>query len=125
MYNFIMENRYCVCLITAADKNQANKIAEILVEQRLAACVNIIPQIKSIYRWQEKIEKSEEFLLIAKTRAKLSKDIIRAVKEKHTYSVPEVIFTSIEDGSEEYLDWLGANTLFSSNIAPDKEDKSK
>ncbi len=118
-----MESRYCLCLITAPDKNLAMKLAETLVDQRLAACVNIIPQIKSVYRWQEKIEKSEEFLLIAKTRAKLSKDIIRAVKEKHSYSVPEVIFTDILDGSEDYLDWLGANTLFSSNITQDKEGK--
>lgn len=94
-----------------------------LVQKKLAACVNIIAQIKSVYRWQEKIEKSDEFLLIAKTRNQLSKDIIAAVTEKHTYLVPEIIFTNIIDGSDAYLNWLGANTLFSSNITQDKEGK--
>ncbi|GAB4032197.1 MAG: divalent-cation tolerance protein CutA [Elusimicrobiota bacterium] len=119
-----MENKYSVCMATVPNYALAAEIAESLVEKKLAACVNLLTNIKSVYRWQGKVEKSEEVILLIKTRSKLVRDVIQAVKEKHTYSVPEVIFYDISEGNEDYLDWIGANTLFSSNIPAD-EDKGK
>jgi periplasmic divalent cation tolerance protein len=116
-------SKYKVCLITADSEITANKIAEVLIMGKLAACVNIIPKIKSVYWWNDKIEKSEEYLLVVKTKDVLIKDVIQVVKEHHTYSIPEVIFTDITDGNEDYLNWIGANTLFNSNISKDEEIK--
>ncbi len=116
-------SKYCLCLITADSQQVANTIAEGLVSEKLAACVNIINGVNSIYRWQGKIEEAGEFLLIVKTKIILIKDVIKYVKDKHTYTVPEIIFLPIIDGNEEYLDWVGANTLFTTNISKDREDK--
>ncbi|MCG2726968.1 MAG: divalent-cation tolerance protein CutA [Elusimicrobia bacterium] len=102
---------YQVCLITAGNKKTASKIANGLVRNNLAACVSIIPSIKSIYKWQGKIEKADEYLLIVKTQASLSKKIINFTKENHTYSNPEIIFFDIAGGSKKYLDWITQNTL--------------
>lgn len=118
-----METKYCVCLITTDSNEVAQQIAKEIVEEKLAACVNIISNIKSTYRWQGKIESSQELLLIIKTKAILAKDIIKFVKDRHNYSVPEIIFLPIIDGNEEYLDWIGANTLFTTNISKDREEK--
>jgi len=116
---------YQICFVTTGNLANAQKIANLLVEKKLAACVSIIPQVKSIYWWQNKIEKTDEFLLIIKSRKNLYKDIIQLIKENHTYTVPEVIFMDIVNGNQEYLDWIGANTLFDSNISKDKETKKK
>lgn len=115
--------KYCICFITTDSTDVAQKIARDIVEEKLAACVNIISKIESIYRWQGKIENSQELLLIIKTKTILIKDIIKFVKDRHNYSVPEIIFTPIIDGNEEYLDWIGANTVFTTNISKDREEK--
>jgi len=120
-----MDREYQICIITANNETISSKIAQELVEKKLAACVNIITSVKSIYWWQDKIEKAEEIMLIAKTRKNLAKDIIQTVKELHSYTTAEIIFFDIADGNEEYLDWIGANTLFSSNISKDKIEKEK
>lgn len=117
------EIKYCICLITTDSKDVAQNIANGLVNEKLAACVNIIPGINSVYRWKENIENSSEILLIIKTKTVLIKDIIKFVKDRHNYTVPEIIFLPIIDGYEEYLDWIGANTLFSTNISKDRESK--
>lgn len=117
-------NKYKVCFITADSEQIANKIAEVLIQEKLAACVNIIPGISSIYWWKDKIERASEFLLVVKTKSALMKDVIQAVKEHHSYTVPEIIFMDIVDGNPDYLDWLGANTLFTSNI-PKEDDEIK
>ncbi|MEF3280024.1 MAG: divalent-cation tolerance protein CutA [Elusimicrobiota bacterium] len=114
--------KYKICFVTTDNKEVAEKIANELVSQKLAACVNIIPSITSIYRWEGKIEKSKEFMLVIKTKSVLVKDVIIAVKNMHNYSLPETIFFDISDGSSQYLDWLGANTLFTSNISKDREE---
>ncbi|MGC9069732.1 MAG: divalent-cation tolerance protein CutA [Elusimicrobiales bacterium] len=103
--------KYSVCLITVDSFKLANEIANGLVKEKLAACVNIIKGIKSIYRWQGRIEDSNELMLIIKTKRRLAKDVIRYVKEKHTYSVPEIIFLPIIVGNEDYLNWIEANTI--------------
>jgi len=99
-----------VVLITAATEDDAAAIAKALVEGRLAACVNIVKQIRSIYRWQGKIEDEQEVLMIVKTRNELFADLVHTVRELHNYSVPEIIALPIVDGFAGYLDWLRTET---------------
>lgn len=95
-----------IVFITASSENEAAKIARSLVEARLAGCVNIIKNIRSVYSWEGKIEDETEVLMIAKTQKKLLNPIIKKVKELHSYSVPEIIAMPITEGSEDYLKWL-------------------
>jgi periplasmic divalent cation tolerance protein len=93
-------------LTTAESENEARKIAHALVERRLAACVNIVPRIQSVYRWEGKVEQAEEFLLVIKT-AKLREEQVRAaIREMHSYELPEYISIAIESGSPDYLQWM-------------------
>jgi periplasmic divalent cation tolerance protein len=96
-----------VVLSTAASEEEARKIARHLIEQQLAACVNIVPHIESIYRWQGKIEMSREWLLLIKTNSANLPAVRDAIGELHSYDLPECIAVSIEDGSSEYLQWIG------------------
>jgi periplasmic divalent cation tolerance protein len=95
-----------VVLITAGSEEEAHKIAKLLVEERKAACVNIVPGVDSLFRWKGKIDSARESLLLVKTRASLFPEIITLVKETHSYEVPEIIALPIIGGSEEYLKWL-------------------
>jgi periplasmic divalent cation tolerance protein len=95
-----------IVLSTAGSEEQARKIARHLVGQQLAACVNIVPQIESIYRWEGKLETSREWLLLIKTTADRFPAVRDAIRELHSYDLPECIAVTIEDGSSEYLDWL-------------------
>ena len=104
---------YCVILITVPDAKTADQISQTLVERNLAACVNQVPKVKSTYWWDGKIEKSEEILLLAKTRLVLTKDVAQVVKSLHPYTVCEVIALPLVWGHPPYLDWVGANTIFS------------
>ena len=95
-----------IVLTTVGSEDEARKIAEHLVETQLAACVNIIPHVESVYRWQGKLESSREWLLLIKTsseRFPAARDAIRAM---HSYELPECIAINIEDGSPDYLKWL-------------------
>lgn len=91
---------------TAGSEKNAKNIAETLVKLRLAACVNILPKLTSIYRWEEKIETAEEWLLIIKTTRKNFMAVRDAIKEMHTYELPECVSVPIENGSEAYLKWI-------------------
>jgi periplasmic divalent cation tolerance protein len=93
-------------LSTASSAEEARKIAQTLIERRIAACVNIVPQVESIYRWQGKVESSEEWLLLIKTTAQESPAVRDAIAELHSYDLPECIAINIEEGSAEYLKWL-------------------
>ena len=93
-------------LTTTDSREEAQKIARSLVEQGLAACVNIVPNINSIYRWKEKVEESQEFLLLMKTTESTIPKLRDAIQELHSYEVPECIVLPIEDGSEAYLKWI-------------------
>jgi len=95
-----------IVLSTAGSEDEARKIARHLVERRLAACVNIIPQIESMYRWQGDVESSREWLLVIKTSVERFAEVRAAIQELHSYDLPECIALAIEDGSEEYLNWI-------------------
>jgi len=95
-----------VVLITAGSEEEAHKIARLLVKQKKAACVNIVPGVDSLFRWKGKINSTRETLLLAKTRASLLPEIISLVKEAHSHEVPEIIALPITGGSEDYLKWL-------------------
>lgn len=97
---------YYIFLVTVPNIEEGKKIANILVENSLAACINIIPNIFSIYRWKGNIERENEQLLIIKTTEKNSDLLIQKVGEIHSYSNPECIAFKIEKGSEKYLDWI-------------------
>ena len=93
-------------LTTTGTEEQALSIARALVAERLAACVNIIGPVRSVYRWRDAIEDDREFLLLIKTRATLYMKVERRVRELHTYEVPEVIALSLDRGSPPYVQWL-------------------
>jgi periplasmic divalent cation tolerance protein len=95
-----------IVLTTAGSEEEANKIARHLVERRAAACVNIVPQITSIYRWKNNVEEAREWLLIVKTTAAAFEAVRDAIAELHSYEVPECVCLTIEDGSPSYLDWI-------------------
>jgi periplasmic divalent cation tolerance protein len=93
------------------DRAAAEKIARVLVERKLAACVNILAECTSIYRWQGKIETAGEVPLLIKTRADIYDEVEAAIKSLHPYELPEIVAVSVERGSGEYLDWINAATL--------------
>ena len=95
-----------VILTTASTKTEADQIANKLVQEKLAACVNIIPNIKSIYRWKDKISTDSEFLLIIKTMKSVENKVIQCIKKRHSYDTPEIISFPITGGDKRYLDWM-------------------
>lgn len=95
-----------IVLSTAGSEDEARKIAQALVDRRLAACVNIVPQIESIYRWQGKVESSREWLLLIKTTAERFPAVRAAIQELHSYELPECIAITVEQGSADYLQWV-------------------
>lgn len=104
------EVKEIVVFITASSEDEAAKIARTLVDSRLAACVNIIRNVRSIYRWQGKIEDDTEVLMVVKTRKQHCSSLTDTVKELHSYDVPEVIAIPIIEGSGDYLKWLQEST---------------
>ncbi len=97
-------------LTTTGSRAEADKIANALVDRRLAACVNIVGPISSTYRWQGKVEAAEEFLLLIKTTEAKFERVRATIRELHSYELPECIEIAIEDGSAEYLRWIEENT---------------
>ncbi len=96
-----------IVLTTIGSEEEAHKMARGLVDRGLAACVNIVPKIISVYRWRGKVEEASEWLLIIKTTADAFERVHDAIAELHSYEVPECICLAIEDGSADYLDWIG------------------
>jgi periplasmic divalent cation tolerance protein len=96
-----------IVLTTAGSRDEARRIAEALVDRKLAACVNVISGVLSIYRWKDKREEAEESLLVIKTTGAAFAQVRDAIKEMHSYELPECICLAIDDGSEPYLRWLG------------------
>jgi len=91
---------------TAGSKEEALRIATALIEAQLAACVNIVGPIESIYRWQGKVESAQEFLLLIKTTASRAAAVAARIRELHSYDLPEAIEVSIDGGSADYLRWI-------------------
>ena len=105
-----MQTESIVVLVTCASEEEALKIARSLVEERLAACVNLFPPVRSIYRWDGKIWDEKEWLLIIKTQQNRFEELEKRVKVLHSYSVPEIIGLPIVEGSASYLKWLKETT---------------
>lgn len=99
-----------ISFVTCKDRRQANAIAKALVGEKLAACVNILPGVASIYTWKGKVEEGREVLLIIKSRSALSKRLAARVKALHSYSVPEVVTIPIASGNPDYLRWVREST---------------
>lgn len=101
-----MEHKGIVVYITAPNEDEAARMAKALVEARLAGCVNIIRNIRSIYSWQGRIEDEPEVLMVVKTQKSLFEELSKKVRELHSYSVPEIIALPIIEGSQDYIRWL-------------------
>jgi len=104
-----MQNEYSIIITTAANKESAREIANLLVERRLAACAQMLP-IESLYLWQDKICEESETMLFIKSKTALFDEIKAAIKEIHPYEVPEIIQVPITDGLPDYLKWINDNT---------------
>lgn len=99
-----------ICLSTCPDRAAAERIADALVEERLAACVNIVPGLTSVYRWQDQIRRDEELLLVIKTHSDRLDALRQRIDELHPYELPELIAVEAADGLPAYLDWVRAET---------------
>ena len=96
--------------VTAANAEQAHEIGEALVDERLVACANILAPMRSIYRWEGKVRRDTEAVLIAKTRGELVEKVIARVRELHSYTVPCVVSLAVEAGNPDFLDWIARET---------------
>lgn len=104
-------SEFIVVYVTVGSAEEGERLAQALVGERLAACVNRLGPVRSVYRWQGQVEQSEEQLLIIKTRRELFGALKKRVQELHSYSVPEIIALPILEGSESYLRWLGEQVM--------------
>ena len=95
-----------VVLSTCGTQEEADRLATLLVEKRLAACVNVLPGVQSVYHWRGAVERSQEFLLVIKSSRELFDRLCTALSTGHTYETPEVIALPIVAGAEPYLEWL-------------------
>src|SRR5262245_12644908 len=93
-------------LVTCGNAVEARKIAEAVVGNRLAACVNVLPKVRSIYRWRGKVERAKEFLLVVKTTRPRLRRLEREIARLHSYEVPEFLVLAVAQGSRPYLRWL-------------------
>jgi len=100
---------YCLILSTCPNQESAESIAMKLVENKLAACVNIVPGLTSVYEWQGNIEKSQEYLLIVKTTSAAFQAVETAILDRHPYELPEIISIPLNNGLANYLSWIDDN----------------
>lgn len=106
----MLKDTYIIVYTSCASAEKAAKIAQALVTQKLAACVNIVDNISSVYQWQGEIEQSKETLLMIKTQQTLFKRVQKAIQELHEYELPEIIAVPIEAGEANYLNWIQSAT---------------
>jgi periplasmic divalent cation tolerance protein len=114
--------RVTAVVTTVGTEEQANLIARELIVRRLAACVNILPGVRSVYRWQGKIASDAEYLLIAKTREEDFEPVSAAIKELHSYDVPEILTFGVGRGDPDFLAWIAAST---DRLAPVGEEEDE
>lgn len=103
-------SEHVICFVTSNNLEQATDIARFLVQNRLAACVNIIDPIRSIYSWKNEIYDEKEILMVIKTRRALFEKLTLEITKRHSYEVPEIISVPIENGLRSYLNWIDQNT---------------
>ncbi len=116
-----MNHPFCIILTTTASQEEAERLAEMLVTQKLAACVQILPT-SSVYTWQGKVQRDAEILLLIKTTTALYLQVEDAILANHSYEIPEIIQVPVEQGFNRYLDWVKENTLHPEN--PKNTDSS-
>jgi periplasmic divalent cation tolerance protein len=104
-----MTEEYCVILTTVGDKDEADRLAEMLVSRKLAACVQITP-VSSVYTWKGALQKEPEHLLLIKTAARRFDDVEAAIRQDHSYELPEIVRLPIDAGLAPYLDWISQST---------------
>jgi periplasmic divalent cation tolerance protein len=95
-----------VVLMTAGSREEADRIASALVGEMLAACVNVLPGVASVYRWEGQVQRDQEWLLVAKSTREVLDDLVRCVQALHSYDLPEIIALPVVGGSEAYLRWI-------------------
>jgi periplasmic divalent cation tolerance protein len=100
---------HAVVLSTVGTEDEASRIARALVERRLAACVNVVPGVRSTYRWQGAVRTDAEWLLVVKTRRDRFDEVRAAIRELHAYEVPEIVMLDIAEGDAAYLEWIDAS----------------
>lgn len=98
-----------IIFVTSPQQDLSEAIARHLVEEGLAACVNVVPGITSIYKWQDEVQKDNEQLLVIKSHERLWESLEKRIKELHSYDVPEIISVPLHNGFQPYLDWMSAN----------------
>ncbi len=103
-------SEFIIAYVTVPSEAEGRKIARLLVEEKLAACVNVVPDIQSFYRWEGQVQHDKELLLMIKSQSKKMASLITRVKELHSYDVPEVISMPVTQGSDDYLDWVRNET---------------
>ena len=101
------EFAYIVLFITTANPEEAQRISNILLSERKAACINIVSRVDSLFWWQGKLDSAQESLVIVKTKTSLLNEIVTLVREIHSYDIPEIIALPIVGGNQDYLDWIG------------------
>jgi len=109
-----LKDKFVVVLSTCSNFDEAKKIAKSLLEKKLAACINIVPNIYSMYTWKHKIEEATEFLLFIKTKASFFNKVKKDILSNHSYTVVEVLSLDIKQGNLPYLKWIDENTIPSS-----------
>ncbi|MDD5313343.1 MAG: divalent-cation tolerance protein CutA [Dehalococcoidia bacterium] len=97
---------FAVVIVTTSSRDEADKIASVLLKKRKAACVNIVPGVKSHFWWKGKIDSSDEVLMVIKTKASVLADVTETVRKNHSYTIPEIIALPIVSGDEDYLEWI-------------------
>jgi periplasmic divalent cation tolerance protein len=104
-----LKTSFIIVLVTTVKKQEAEKIAQSLLEKKLVACANIIGPVSSHFHWEGKLERTEEFLLLLKSKQDLFNELEQEVKALHSYDVPEVMALPVVAGSKGYLDWLACS----------------
>lgn len=99
---------FIIILVTTKDKEEAERIAQFLLDEHLIACANIASSVVSLFRWMDRVDRAEECLIVMKSRRDLFAEVAENVKRLHSYEVPEVLALPIVDASKDYLDWMSS-----------------